>query len=180
MSVIAWDGKTLAADKRASIGNLIRTTTKIFRHGGEALVGYAGNADAGEEVLEWFRSGGDPDKFPASQRDKDDWDGLMVVWRNGTIWKYERTPYPIRFEPQHFAIGSGRDFALAAMYLGRSAQQAAELASVFDSSCGNGVDALTHMDSPLDVCTDPDNCKRCKAPQWDRHRHQHAGIRVGA
>jgi hypothetical protein len=33
---------------------------------------------------------------------------------------------------------------------------------------------------PLDVCTDPDNCKRCKAPQWDRHRHEHAGLRIGA
>lgn len=27
-----------------------------------------------------------------------------------------------------------------------------------------------------DWCTDPDNCARCKAPQWDQHRHSHAGI----
>ena len=32
MTVIAWDGRTLAADKRAVFGgNLILTTTKIFR-----------------------------------------------------------------------------------------------------------------------------------------------------
>jgi hypothetical protein len=31
----------------------------------------------------------------------------------------------------------------------------------------------------LDVCTDPDNCKRCKAPAWEKHRHEHAGLRFG-
>jgi hypothetical protein len=29
---------------------------------------------------------------------------------------------------------------------------------------------------PLDVCTDPGNCKRCKAPQWDKKNHAHAGL----
>lgn len=33
---------------------------------------------------------------------------------------------------------------------------------------------------PLDVCTDPDNCTRCKAPQWDKHNHEHAGLGLGA
>jgi len=28
-----------------------------------------------------------------------------------------------------------------------------------------------------DICTDPDNCKRCKAPPWDKHKHEHAGLR---
>lgn len=143
MSVIAWDGKTLAADKRACIGTLIMTTTKIFRVG-EALAAYAGDADGGEEMLAWFNAGQDPDKFPSSQRDKYEWSGLLVIWENGRIWKYERTPYPIKFPPQKFAIGSGRDFALAAMHCGKSAVEAVEVASIFDSGCGNGIDVLTH------------------------------------
>jgi len=143
MSVIAWDGERLAADKRATLGSLIRTTTKVF-HLGEALAAYAGEADAGEEVLAWFRDGRDPAKFPASQRDKDTWAGLLIVWQDGTIWKYERTPHPLKFPSQQFAIGSGRDFALAAMYCGKTAPEAVELACVFDSRCGNGVDVLTH------------------------------------
>lgn len=32
----------------------------------------------------------------------------------------------------------------------------------------------------LDVCTDPYNCMRCKAPQWEKHKHEHAGLRPGA
>lgn len=143
MSVIAWDGERLAADKRACIGSLVRTTTKAF-HVGDALAAYAGDADAGEEVLAWFREGRDPAKFPASQRDKDSWAGLLVVWEDGSLWKYERTPYPVKYPPQQFAIGSGRDFALAAMHLGKTAAEAVEVACVFDSGCGNGVDVLTH------------------------------------
>lgn len=143
MSVIAWDGKCLAADKRATLGTLIRTTTKIF-HLVYALAAYAGDADAGEEVFAWFKDGADPSKFPASQRDKDTWAGLLIVWPDGGLWKYERTPYPLKFPPQQFAIGSGRDFALDAMHCGKTAAEAVEVACVFDSGCGNGMDVLTH------------------------------------
>lgn len=142
VSVIAWDGTTLAADKRASIGTLIRTTTKIFNLG-DALAAYAGDADAGEEVLAWFKDGHDPAKFPAAQRDKESLVGLLIVWPDGSLWKYERTPYPIKFPPQQFAIGSGRDFALAAMHCGKTAREAVEVACVFDSGCGNGIDVAT-------------------------------------
>lgn len=144
MSVIAWDGKTMAADKRAVIGGgFYRTTTKIFRVG-NALVGYAGDADAGEEMLAWFdKDHADPKLFPQSQRDKDGWAGLLVVWEAGEIWKYERTPFPIKFPPQQFAIGSGRDFAMAAMHLGKTAAEAVEVACALDPGCGNGIDMLT-------------------------------------
>lgn len=148
MSVIAWDGLRLAADKRVSLGTLIRTGTKVFRVG-EALVAYAGDADAGEEMMAWFEGGRDPDKFPSFQRNNDTWGGLLVVWGDGSLWKYERTPHPIRFPPQTFAIGSGRDFALAAMHLGKSAPEAVEIACLFDSGCGNGVDVFVHNTSKV-------------------------------
>lgn len=156
MSVIAWDGKTLAADKRASLGTLIRTTTKVFNLG-TCFAAYAGNADGGEEMLAWFKRGlhettrrTEDERmewinatFPASQRDKDDWAGLLVIWPDGHLWKFERAPYPIKFPPQQFAIGSGRDFALAAMHCGKTAPEAVEVACHFDSGCGNGVDVLS-------------------------------------
>ena len=40
------------------------------------------------------------------------------------------------------AIGSGRDFALAAMALGHSAIEAVTVAGRFDTASGNGFDAL--------------------------------------
>lgn len=141
MTVIAWDGKTLAADKRACIGSMIRTTTKIFRVG-DCLVGYSGEACFGEQMVAWFKAGAKVDDFPAAQRDKDDWCGLLVIHPDGKIAKYERTPYPLCFEDGQFAFGSGRDYALAAMYCGKTAAEAVEVTCALDNGCGNGVDTL--------------------------------------
>lgn len=150
MTVIAWDGKTLAADRRATLGTLIREKRKVFRahspQWGIVLAAYAGDADAGEEVLEWFKNGAIPKDFPPLQRDKDSWAGLLIVMPDGHLWKYERSPQPLEFPPQHFALGSGRDFALMAMHLGKTAAEAVELTSLFDSGCGNGVDTLSYAD----------------------------------
>lgn len=140
MSVIAFDGKTLAADKRACLGTLIRTTTKIFRIG-DALCAYAGDAAGGEEMLAWYAAGAIPSDFPPKQRG-DDWSGLLVVRKSGIV-KYERSPFPVKFEDKFFAIGCGRDFALAAMHLGHDAKTAVEVAIALDSGCGNGIDTIS-------------------------------------
>lgn len=142
MSVIAWDGKTLAADKRASYGTTILTTTKIFRVGG-CLVGYTGDAVFGEQMLAWIRAGANVEDFPAAQRDKDDWCGVLVITPEGKVSRYERVPYPLTYEDKFFAAGSGGDFALAAMHLGKTAREAVELACKLDSGCGNGITELT-------------------------------------
>ena len=75
--------------------------------------------------------------------DKDDWSGFMVFKRNAPIERYERSPYPVRFEGDHFAAGCGRDFAMAAMHLGKSAREAVEVAMALDNCCGNGIDTLS-------------------------------------
>ena len=142
MTVLAFDGVTLAADKRASMGSTIYTTTKIFRVM-NCLVGYAGEQAFGEQVLAWFKNGQRPEEFPQSQRDKEDWASLMVVKASGSVWIYERTPYPIFYQDKLVAIGRGRDYALAAMHCGKTAAEAVALTCLLDSSCGNGVDTLT-------------------------------------
>lgn len=153
MSVIAWDGKTLAADKRACRGTFIYTSTKIFRERviwnnnpsdeREVLMGYCGDADGGQEMMAWFKKGADPEKFPASQRHPDQWAGLFVVTKIGRLLKFERTPYPVPIDDEKFTLGSGREFAMVAMHLGKTAREAVEIACLFDSACGNGIDELT-------------------------------------
>ena len=141
MTVIAWDGRTLAADKRACNGTMIATVTKIRRAPDGSLIGSAGNSDAGEEVMAWYERGADPKEFSDNMRNRDDFAGLLVIRPDGEVWKFERTPYPIRFSTP-FAIGSGREFAMAAMYLGHDARKAVEVACALDCGCGNGVDQL--------------------------------------
>ncbi|SOD42382.1 hypothetical protein [Nitrosovibrio sp. Nv4] len=139
MTVIAWDGRTLAADKRSINSGLARTVTKIYRVG-DSVVAIAGNLDQGLLMVEWVRNGCNPETFPGSQRDKDDWATVVVADANG-VRSYERTPYPIAVEDKFWAAGSGRDFALAAMHLGKSAIEAVQVACVFQSDCGNGCDS---------------------------------------
>ncbi len=140
MTVIAFDGKRLAADKRAtSGGGIARTVTKIQRHGA-VLLGITGDWDIAVEMREWFKAGAEPGKFP--DRAKDGESTLIVIRHGGVIETYCSGPYPMLIEEPMCAWGSGRDYAQAAMYLGHDARRAVEVASVFQTDCGNGIDCL--------------------------------------
>lgn len=143
MTVIAWDGETLAGDKRTNFGGLHATTTKVQRLPDGGIVGCAGNTAQIWEMVHWLAQGADPEKLPAIQRDAKECVTMLVVSRCGDLWQYENSPYPIRIENKQWAIGSGRDFAIAAMRLGQTAAQAVALACELDMGCGNGVDALS-------------------------------------
>lgn len=139
MTVIAWDGLTLAADRRCSFGSYIGSMTKIRRINAD-LVGVSGTAAKAAEFFEWYRLGADPATYP-TRGEADYFNGLVIVL-GPQIRRYEVVGVPFVVEMDKHAIGSGRDFAVMAMHLGKTAAEAVELASVFDEQCGNGVDLL--------------------------------------
>ncbi|AVQ81666.1 hypothetical protein [Variovorax sp. PMC12] len=140
MTVIAWDGKTLAADKRAvHAGYTGGTVTKIHRWPG-GLCAFSGDLDVGVQLVEWLRAGAVPADFPKLQTENAA--NFLVIHVDGSVCQYERTPVPLVFEEGRRAMGSGRDFALAAMHLGHDARAAVEVACALDSGCGNGIDVL--------------------------------------
>lgn len=142
MTTIAWDGKMLAADRRFSGGNGSFTTTKIRRVKG-CLVAMAGNFSLALELAQWFEDGANPKEFPSANRDIDKGATLVVIQADGLIFKYESSPVPCPFYDKKIAIGSGGDFARAAMHLGVAADVAVEIAALFDNTTGNGVNTLT-------------------------------------
>lgn len=147
MTVIAWDGKTMAADKRTNWGGLGSITVKIHRvyraqSDDYVLAGCAGNTAQIAELLYWLSAGAKPETFPAAQRDLKECVSMLMVLPDGTLCQYENTAFPIPILDKQWAIGSGRDFALAAMHLGRTAAEAVGVACHFDSYCGNGIDTL--------------------------------------
>lgn len=140
MTVIAWDGKTLASDKRMITGGgICRTVTKIERFG-DSLIGITGGLDVAIEMREWFKAGAHPESFPESARK--DTSTLIVITADG-VSAYASGPFPVPMECTQAAFGSGRDFAEAAMYLGHSARVGVEIACALQSDCGNGIDELT-------------------------------------
>jgi hypothetical protein len=141
MTVIAFDGKTLAADKLATSGGMKMTVTKLFRARG-CLIAASGDFDRINESVAWFAAGADPAKMPPYARDNNDYVGLLVIDKDGSILKYERSAVPFKIESPFIAIGSGREYAMAAMHLGKSAAKAVEVACALDANCGNGVDTM--------------------------------------
>lgn len=142
MTTIAWDGKTLAADKQSNFGDQKTTVTKIFRLSDGSLAAGSGEFSFILSVIRWLDSGGASESFPAHQRDKDDWQPVLHITTAGKICLYERTPFPVVREDLFTAIGSGKAYALAAMQLGQTAADAVVVASLFDPGTGRGVDAL--------------------------------------
>ena len=142
MTVIAWDGTTLAADKQATICGNPYPVTKIYRVPG-GLVAFSGGGSHAMELLEWFRAGCVIDKYPKA-RSEDGSAGALFITSTGEIKLYSDTsPYTETIEQRYYARGAGRDYALAAMYLGKTAREAVEVACALEINCGMGIDTLT-------------------------------------
>lgn len=145
MTIIAYDGVNLAADKMATNGSLPMTVTKIFKTA-IGMIGISGSAVTGSMVKEWLTStdpsaANFPDLKLAGNTDLESY--VLHITNDGDIHFYCDRPYPVVIEDRTYAIGSGRDFAMAAMYLGKTAVEAVEIACHLDVYCGNGIDTLT-------------------------------------
>lgn len=144
MTIIAWDGTTLAADKRAIAQSHCWTITKIARVG-EFLVGVSGRGEKIREFQQWIERGRVPEQYP-KRNSEEEWFCGLVIGRDGVIEHYEASPLPMIVEDPTHAIGTARDFARAAMHLGKTAREAVELACLFSADCGNGVDSISFSD----------------------------------
>lgn len=144
MTIIVWDGKTLAADKQSTANGQKIKSTKIFKWKGH-LVGGSGTGVLNEAMFQWFKDGADPDKFPDYiEVDSEDDSHLIVITPKGKILNYENNPYPMDFtENGKLAIGCGAPYAYAALSMGADAVRAVEVAIENDTNCGMGIDTLT-------------------------------------
>lgn len=155
MTVIAYDGKTVAADKQSSGQGARFTTTKLFRASDGAVVAMAGRTTGMLEMLAWYNAGCPPDMCPKFD-DKDDTE--MHVFRKGyRITFYDGRAFPAYFDDVPYAAGSGRDFAWAAMHCGKSPREAVEIACMLSTTCGMGIDVMeVEEHAPQDANTGGD------------------------
>lgn len=104
-------------------------------------MGFAGSGSHASALLEWFGGGKDPEKWPVGKDGECD---AIFISKHGEVFGYSGKggPHQERYENRFVAMGSGRDYALAAMHLGHSAKEAVEVACALDVFCGNGIDVL--------------------------------------
>lgn len=151
MTVIVWDGKTLAADK-LSFGHSINTITKVRKING-MLVGCSGKTMYNNDIFAWAEGGFVKESMPESQKDFDKSGAqVIVINQDKQILIYETSHIPWVSEAGFHALGSGADFALGAVLAGADAREAVRITSKLCISVGNGVNSIS-LDSD-DVFTE--------------------------
>lgn len=137
MTTLAYDGKTLAADRQITKGGARWSRTKKIHQlaDGRWFAG-AGSLDQCIAVRNWLDSGADPDEAPNA----DEFEALIVdpdgrVFCIGDGLQISEVEAPV-------AMGSGEQFAMMAMRCGANAREAVERTSEFDTNTCAVVDAV--------------------------------------
>lgn len=147
MSIIIWDGKTIAADKQMTGNGIIHVATKIFKVNDKEVVAFNGALDQAYVLFEWYKNGCVKDDWPDFQS-SDEWTGMVVATQN-TLQVYQRYYLPITYEDKYLTFGAGREIALGALSMGADAIKAVKIVCLHESSCGCGIDAYTFVDDKI-------------------------------
>jgi len=141
MSIVVWDGTTLAADMGATTGDHMTIASKMWRITDNIVTAWTGSLDQGMRLATWYHHGADPDTFPEMQQNSEAFTRLIVLDRTG-LGIYERTPYRLRYgeRQKYMAWGSGMDVALGALAMGADAVQAVRVTCQHSVFCGGGIE----------------------------------------
>lgn len=142
MTTVAWDGINLAADTLSQDNwGLIEHRSKIYKSD-EWVAGGAGELHC---LLNWYKV---VKGFPVIEvvdagiqnwdKDKNDPSIILVCRSSKQAWRLTGGVF-VSIGRNFHAIGSGRDYALAAMYCGKSAAEAVQVAMNFDNNTGGTV-----------------------------------------
>lgn len=139
--VMAGDGRAFGFDKM-SVGE----KTKVFRLSDGTLIGVSTSAlGIPKAVRDWVERGMDSSAIPVP-RDKDKFDfEALIVRANGEAELLDGNWLPgDPVKADYYAIGSGKQFAMAALVLGKSAKESVEVAAQLDVWTGGSVSTVKH------------------------------------
>lgn len=142
MSVVVWDGRSLALDRGGTDGATLFELDKYWEVGGEVITG-VGDYGSITALRDWYTLHVGGRGFPSLLHPAE----LIVVQRDVGLRRYEHiSASPIAHGFNKCAFGSGRDFAYGALAMGATAEQAAEVACRYSISCGHGVKVFHLVD----------------------------------
>jgi hypothetical protein len=149
MTTVAFDGNKIAADTMAvDFGNRVQYPVYKLRHQGRYIFAGSGAMPTFEAFIEWFEAGC-PKEMPHVPEDTS-YHGHLLVFDLEGGENFCFAPWPKQFYPHTFsapyAVGSGMDFALAAMACGKDAEEAVKIASLFDPNTGGPVQVIDLQD----------------------------------
>lgn len=135
MTTIAYDTKTLVSDSRSSMGDIIyeEDAKKIFADVGPfAVIGIAGSYQDAMDTIKIISDYTQVDHIRGIPVEELGESNLIGITYEGELWSYAGDMSCRLREDKPFAIGSGSQYALAAMDLGKTAEEAVKYASTRD------------------------------------------------
>jgi hypothetical protein len=143
MTTIAFDGMTLAADRRMGGGYNV---PKVFKLRDGRYAAGCGDYDYVLEIIHWLNRGSPRDDVPVLPDKNEDGEPaaeVIVVSAKGVVswltWPFLREQ---KLTETKVAFGSGSDYALGAMAAGATARQALKIAHRYDPDTGMGFDCV--------------------------------------
>jgi hypothetical protein len=148
MTTIAWDGATLAVDRKACLGDTFFEESKLVKIATpEKFIGWiacAGRAEHGYSVARWIAGGKRPEDRPTIE--EGEWEAIILT--NGRAYCLENGLIPMP-APRRIALGGGKQAAMAVMLMGKSAVEAVGIASLVHVYTGLGVDSVKAGDEAI-------------------------------
>lgn len=149
MSTVAWDGKSLAADKQLT-GSYKQCGWKITMMPDGVVAAGVGDTWRVLALFQWYSNGADPEKWPFDYDDTPGSRQALILADKKMVVEFEVTCAPVSYpRGQKLAWGHGADFAMGAMAAGCGAKRAVEIASDLDTYTGKGVDVMEPTSSAL-------------------------------
>ena len=140
MTVIAWDGKTLAVDRLAVAGGMMLEQTKLFDLGDGEWAAITGQISKGLALVDWYKAGHIVKDWPECQKG-DDYSVLVIASKDGCKSFYD-VPHSVPTQSEFEAWGSGAEYAMGAMAHGANAVEAVIATSEICNTCGLGFNAI--------------------------------------
>lgn len=149
MTVIVHSNKQLAFDKRLTEDTMLVGKVVKGKIGNIGTVAAAcGEMQDVQAFLDWFDSGldlADREKFGLTSAGE--FQGILVIGRTDGkfnhlskgVYLVDNKVYPYKVESKHIVLGSGGAYALGALHMGATAEEAAKIAIKCDVACGDGV-----------------------------------------
>lgn len=157
MTTIAWDGITLAADDQATTGvrksfgekKVHRAPDGVAIYGARVmLMGFSGTSGDERHLIQYITEG--KCSSQAEMHEQIECTAILVTEDNRcfSVQKSADKKLPWIYEKKApYAIGSGADFAITAMHLGKDAVEAVIVASKLDAYTGSTVHCYKLNDS---------------------------------
>jgi len=141
MTTIAANRQCMSADRKVTDGDVSYSCIKLREING-SIVGVAGDNPAIVKFWAWYRASLTSKTVKAPEFNKKHSLAALVLTAKGSLLVYDTDCVPDVVEDDYWAIGTGRQAALAAMLLGHEPEEAIAVAQEVDTCTGGAVDTF--------------------------------------